>query len=105
MKSFHHATRLQPLLDAESTGDHSSTPHTAPTSKTFNAMSLEELLVALPVGNESKTRQVWLPEMHEKIKQVKLLLQESAEMKLESHYRLKNLGKVGFHVPMQFRHH
>lgn len=62
--------------------------------KPFTAMTLEELFAAYSECDETTITSVWIPQMQKKLQDVKSLLQDSADIKLESHQTLSNLGKV-----------
>ena len=71
--------------DAVKTNDHE-----APITKPFSAMSMEDLLKCLPSLCEPTISGMWVPAMQAQVRNVKDLLQEASQMKLNA-----NLDHVG----------
>lgn len=72
-------------------------------SKPFTAMSAEELLQCLPELNMSVISHSWLPAMENELKKIKELLQDAAEVRLQSQANLEIFGSVSLysykHIP------
>lgn len=64
------------------------------TSKPFSAMGAEELMDCLPELNMSVVSHSWVPAMENELKRIKALLQEAAEIRLQSQAGLENFGSV-----------
>ncbi len=63
-------------------------------SKPFTAMTVEELMQCLPELNMSTVSHSWVPAMEGELKRIKALLQEAAELRLQSQARFENFGGV-----------
>lgn len=63
-------------------------------SKPFKAMTAEELMECLPELSMSVVSHHWVPAMENELKKIKILLQEAAEARLQSHIELETLGSV-----------
>jgi hypothetical protein len=63
-------------------------------SRAFAAMSADELMHCLPELNMSVVSQSWVPAMETELKRTKALLQEAAELRLQSQADLESFGTV-----------
>jgi len=59
-------------------------------------MTVEELLECLPFCDPTMLQTTWLPAMVAAQKKIKLLLQDSVELKLDTHHELRNISEVLF---------
>ena len=94
-KSMTLPTRNRRLstTDTTTSSTQSDTPAVS-IGKPFSAMMLEELFAAYSECDETTITSIWIPQMQKKLQDVKSLLQDSADIKLESHQTLTNLDKV-----------
>lgn len=93
MDIFKHLT--SPPKQSHRANTSSSAPVNS-TSKPFTAMSVEELMQCLPDLTMSVVSHNWVPAMEGELKRIKSLLQEAAEVRLESQTDMKNFGNVSF---------
>jgi hypothetical protein len=63
-------------------------------NKPISSMNVDELLHRLPELNLNIVNHVWLPAMRNEFTKIKVLLQDAAELRLESHDQLRNFGEV-----------
>jgi hypothetical protein len=70
-------------------------------SKPFSAMSIEELLISLPSCDSNTITRIWMPEMQNKCRNMKEVLQKAHDNHALSNTELRNIGEasIGSSMP------